>query len=602
MEIPSEKSKTTHSHSEHPNDDVEASQHEKPIVKLDMMQMDEERAPEARGKVLDEVPNSYWYSPGFIGTVVAEVLAVNAGIGGFTLVSPLLSIINNEIGPSTSVTWISLSYILCQGIGSLVTGRLSDVFGRRWIFISGSAIGLVGAILGSQARSIDQLIGATTLLGIAGGIQVNYWWVVSEIVPMRFRYLASGGFIALCPYSHLSSKIAFSMQNQTSVGWRGIYYLVAATEAASILAWYWFYHPPTFKMLHRQKRITQLLISFDWIGLFVYIASTVSFLLGIQWGGGLYPWKSAQVIGTLLAGVAGFVIFILWELYISRNSSTTLPFVQLHYLQNFQFMAGTMMSAVGASAFYGFGIIWPSAVSTIYTGLSDSKKGTLLGLSTMCYLYGQTSMTSLAHWFGPKPVLIVTMMVAGPITAAAAYNPLNMNMTMAFIIVGSLFIGAMEGVALVTVTFPLRTQEDIGTAGGLSGSIRVFLSSVAVAIYSTTLTNRLALTIPANVIPAATAAGLPSSSISSLLSALSGATALDETNVPGLTAQIIDVASLAYRLANSQAYSTVFLVSLAFTGPGMILCWFVAQNDRTQGDFVAGHIHKAKDEKVLEEQ
>jgi hypothetical protein len=185
---------------------------------------------------------------------------------------------------------------------------------------------------------------------------------------------------------------------------------------------------------------------------------------------------------------------------------------------------------------------------------------------------------------------------------AAAANPLDMDLAMGLIATGTLFIGMMEGMAICTTTFPLRSQEEIGTAGGLSGSIRAFGSVIAVAVLSTTLSNRLTTTIPANVVPVAENAGLPASSIPALISGLGGTTALNSTLVPGLTPQIIELASQAYRVANAQAYRTVFLVSFGFGGIGVILCWFVAQNDASQNDFVATHIHKTSEEKALEQQ
>lgn len=129
-----------------------------------------------------------------------------------------------------------------------------------------------------------------------------------------------------------------------------------------------------------------------------------------------------------------------------------------------------------------------------------------------------------------------------------------------------------------------------------------FGSVIAIAILTTTLRTRLETTIPANVIPAATKAGLPASSIPSLISGLGGTTDLTAEAVPGLTEGILQVASQAYKVTNSQAYSTVFLVSFAFGGLGMILCWFVVQNDASQANFVAGYIHKTSEEKALEQE
>lgn len=148
------------------------------------------------------------------------------------------------------------------------------------------------------------------------------------------------------------------------------------------------------------------------------------------------------------------------------------------------------------------------------------------------------------------------------------------------------------------MTIANNSAEEIGTAGGLVGAIRAFGSVLAVAVFSTTLSSRLQTTIPQYVVSAAEKAGLRSS-IPALVKGLGGTFALNSTNVPGLTSQITEVASAAYRYANSEAYKTVFFLSFAFGGLGMILCWFVANNDHSKDGFVAGHIHE-KEEKDLE--
>lgn len=115
----------------------------------------------------------------------------------------------------------------------------------------------------------------------------------------------------------------------------------------------------------------------------------------------------------------------------------------------------------------------------------------------------------------------------------------------------------MEGQSIATTTFPLRTQEEIGTAGGLSGAIRSFVSVLATAIYSTVLVNRQNKTIPQYVPPAAEQAGLPKSSVEALIAGLSGKGPLTKAAVPGLTDHILNVATKAYTVANSEAYKTV---------------------------------------------
>lgn len=75
----------------------------------------------------------------------------------------------------------------------LLVGRLSDIFGRRWFFIIGSAIGTVGSIVAATAHGVAQVIAGETLIGIAAGFQISFFWVVSEIVPMNRRFIATSG-------------------------------------------------------------------------------------------------------------------------------------------------------------------------------------------------------------------------------------------------------------------------------------------------------------------------------------------------------------------------------------------------------------------------
>lgn len=243
---------------------------------------DTERVPEARGRDLHDVPRSYWISPLFIGSYCATGFGFMAATGGYALIAPLLGTINNELGPSPNVTWIALANLLCQAVTFLLVGRLSDIFGRRWFFIIGSIIGLIGSIVGATAQSVEQLIGAEVFPGIAAGFQISFFWVVSEIVPMKYRYLAnSGAYAFTIPTNPLAPKIAFAFQTQTKVKWRGCFYFMIAVNVLSIFCWYAFYHPPTFKMLHRRKAAKDMLAHFDWIGLILYAGSTLVFLIGL---------------------------------------------------------------------------------------------------------------------------------------------------------------------------------------------------------------------------------------------------------------------------------------------------------------------------------
>lgn len=134
-------------------------------------------------------------------------------------------------------------------------------------------------------------------------------------------------------------------------------------------------------------------------------------------------------------------------------------------------------------------------------------------------------------------------------------------------------------------------QNDIGTAVGLAGCIRNTISTIGTAVYTVILSNRLAQTIPAEVPPALISAGLPESSVSLFLKAYaSGSAAL--ADVPGINATIIQIGTMAYKQASADAYRTVFLSTIAFSGVAIIFAFFTADGTKRMTRDVAATLHK----------
>jgi hypothetical protein len=110
------------------------------------------------------------------------------------------------------------------------------------------------------------------------------------------------------------------------------------------------------------------------------------------------------------------------------------------------------------------------------------------------------------------------------------------------------------------------------------------------SIYVSILTNRLATTLPANVAPAASKAGLPTAALPALFAALAAGTPKALEAVPGINPTIIAVVGDAVKTAYSQAFKTVYLTSIAFGGMAIIAALFVTSIDNLLTDFVARKI------------
>ncbi|KAK3065123.1 hypothetical protein LTS18_009707 [Coniosporium uncinatum] len=115
----------------------------------------------------DELPTGYFRSSFFLGSMTGIGLGLMAGVAGFGYAASILSLINADIGPDPNVLWVALSYTLTVAVSLTIIGRLSDIFGRRWIFIGGAVLGVVGSIVCATAQSINALIGGTAIIGMA---------------------------------------------------------------------------------------------------------------------------------------------------------------------------------------------------------------------------------------------------------------------------------------------------------------------------------------------------------------------------------------------------------------------------------------------------
>lgn len=156
-------------------------------------------------------------------------------------------------------------------------------------------------------------------------------------------------------------------------------------------------------------------------------------------------------------------------------------------------------------------------------------------------------------------------------------------------------MGWMESITQTLVGICVRNQKEIGTAVGMAGSVRSVISAIASTIYVITLENRLATTLPGAVVPAVEDAGLPTSSIGDLMTALAANTEGAYAAVDGLTPQILNVAKTAYKEGSSRAYSTVFLVTIAVSGLSVLLSLIAPNVDHLMTGEVAVMLQNPKE-------
>ncbi|EEP81607.1 predicted protein [Uncinocarpus reesii 1704] len=144
----------------------------------------------------------------------------------------------------------------------------------------------------------------------------------------------------------------------------------ALTEHAG---WRWLLHVPE----HDAKPPVTSILSklpqkLDLMAFALFAPSCIMFLIAISWGGTIYPWGSAKVIGLLCGGLAVFTLFPVWCAY--RGEEALIPFSLVR--RNTVLVASLVSGLLGgASMMVGYYLpLWFQAIK----GASPGSSGVMM--------------------------------------------------------------------------------------------------------------------------------------------------------------------------------------------------------------------------------
>jgi hypothetical protein len=137
-------------------------------------------------------------------------------------------------------------------------------------------------------------------------------------VPNKHRGPIVGAFDASSVIAQIMPLVAWVMIKNTGT-WRNMYYIMIGFQGLTVIVLFFFYHPPTFETKHASdgKSRMQLVKEFDWIGLGLFTAGCALFIVGVNWGGSKFPWKSAP---TLVPIIGGFFILVVLGVYETHSN------------------------------------------------------------------------------------------------------------------------------------------------------------------------------------------------------------------------------------------------------------------------------------------
>jgi multidrug resistance protein len=142
-----------------------------------------------------------------------------------TVVSTAMPRVIADLQGFDRYTWVSTAYLLTSTVMVPIYGKLSDLFGRKPLFLFGIVIFLVGSALSGASQSMNELIGFRALQGIsAGALMPIAIAVVGDLFTPRERGKWQGVTGAVWGLSAIVGPTLGGWITQNS-SWRWVFYV-----------------------------------------------------------------------------------------------------------------------------------------------------------------------------------------------------------------------------------------------------------------------------------------------------------------------------------------------------------------------------------------
>ncbi|KAL4861575.1 hypothetical protein BDV12DRAFT_190985 [Aspergillus spectabilis] len=507
---------------------------------------------EVNGPVVIEEEDDFEWSAGVLTNLVALLWCYFCSTWGLVVPNSAIGFITEQFPEGASkAAWIAAAVTIPNCVIQAFIGDLSDVLGRRIFLQAGCVLGAVGMIIASRGNSIEMVIGGQVLNGV--GLTLGFLAVplVAEIVPRDARAQTTG---AAAMFAGIASSLgpivqgAFISRNVGGHehGWRTGFYLGAGFYGIGLILVTFFYRPGP-RPNPEGLSVSQRLLRFDWIGIFLATAGLTIFLVGLQYGGHQYGWSSGLVLSCLILGAVCMGAFVLWEW---KFTSTGIFSHELFGHPNYA--TCLVLSAVGGIVLFGGQAYLPQEIIALFTNdaiLTGVYNLPFNLMSVVGAVGGAIVMRAMCEGKWVVVASFIFLTVGGGLMAV-----MEPNINYAAWFFPSALLGVAVGIQmaiLVTITSLASPDHLIAAAVSTNSSIRALGGSIGVVIFGQIFQSKLKIKLPEAVSKAAIASGLGQDEISKFLQSFEHASQEVLMEIPGVTQEVI----LAARSAGEQAYA-----------------------------------------------
>jgi EmrB/QacA subfamily drug resistance transporter len=394
-----------------------------------------------------------------------------------TIVATALPQIVTDLEGFQHLSWVVTAYLVTSTVTIPLYGKLSDLYGRRRLFVISISIFLAGSALCGLAQSMDQLIAFRAVQGLgAGGLIPLAQASIADLFSPRERGRYQGYVTSMWALAAVAGPLVGGTLTD-AVSWRWIFFVNLPLGGAALAVVLRTMRAPEARHEHR----------IDYAGAVVLAAAITGLLLACTWAGTTYPWDSAQVLATGLGGLALLALF----LAIERHAPEPLVPLRLFADRIFSVSAGAQF-VIGAIVF-SITIYVP-----VYLQGALGDSATRSGVVLIAFMAGWVTMATLLGRVIARTGRYRAFPIAGAALALTGVALLTrLGADGSHVAVAAVLLMAGCGMGLTNQVYIVATQNavpasQLGTATAGLQFFRAMGASITLAGLGTLLTNRVA--------------------------------------------------------------------------------------------------------------